>query len=72
MSGTKRPARPRYVKPIELVCIECGLLISVSVKQVSPQNVGFIRATELAPRLFVGKAKPVFMEIELVFYKETY
>ena len=38
--------------------------ILVSVKKVSPQNVGFlIRAIELAPRLFVAKAKPVFMEI---------
>ena len=32
----------------------------VSVKNVSPQNGGFIRATELARRLFVGKAKPFF------------
>ena len=31
-----------------------------SVKKVSPQNGGFIRAIELAPRLLVGKAKPVF------------
>ena len=30
----------------------------VSVKNVSPQNGGFIRATELAQRLFAGNAKP--------------
>ena len=36
----------------------------VSVKKVSPQNGGFIRATELALRLFVGKAKPFFMKID--------
>ena len=32
----------------------------MSAKTVSPQNGGFIRAYELAPRLFVGKAKPFF------------
>ena len=31
----------------------------VSVKNVSPQNGGFIRTTELARRL--GKAKPFFV-----------
>ena len=31
--------------------------------KVSPQNGGFIY-TELAPTLFVGKAKPFFMEID--------
>ena len=30
----------------------------VSVKNVSPQNGGFIRATELVQRLFAGNAKP--------------
>ena len=32
----------------------------MSVKTVSPQNGGFTRATEIARRLFVGKAKPFF------------
>ena len=44
---------------IELVGIECGLLYLGSLKNVSPQNGGFIRATEFARRLFVGKAKPI-------------
>ena len=34
--------------------------ISCQVKKMSPQNGGFIRATELAPILFVGKGKPFF------------
>ena len=37
---------------------------SCQSNKVSPQNGGFIRETELAPTLFVGKPKPVFMEID--------
>ena len=48
------------VCPIELVGILSSYLMSVKKSKKSPQNGGFIRATELAPRLFVGKAKPVF------------
>ena len=33
-------------------------------KKVSPQNGGFIRATELALKLFVGKAKPEFYNFD--------
>ena len=44
--------------------IECWSLSRFSKKKVSPQNDRFIRATELAPRFCVGKAKPVFMEID--------
>ena len=36
----------------------------MSVKTVSPQNGGFIKVNELAPRLMVGKAKPFFFLIE--------
>ena len=43
--------------------MQYGLLSRFS-KKVFSQNGGFIRATELAPTLFVGKAKPVFMEID--------
>ena len=34
--------------------------ISRQSKKVSPQNGGFIRTIELAPRRFVGKANPIF------------
>ena len=39
----------------------------VSVKNVSPQNGGFIRATELARRLIVGK-ELVFFTKKLIRY----
>ena len=45
---------------IELVGLEYAGSYLVSVKNVSPQNGGFIRATELARRVSVGKAKPFF------------
>ena len=38
--------------------------ISASVKKVSPQNGGFIRANELSSRIFFGKAKPVIFLID--------
>ena len=49
------------VGDIELVGRECELQYRFS-KNVSPKNGGFIRATELAPRLLVGKAKSEFYE----------
>ena len=35
----------------------------MSGKNVSPQNGGFIRAIEHAPRLFIGRAKPVLFSL---------
>ena len=36
------------------------VFVKFTGKKVSPQNGGFIRVTELAPRRFIGKAKPFF------------
>ena len=44
----------------------------MSVKKVSQQNGGFIRATELAPSIFVREGKPFFFKLTrtCLFHKE--